>query len=196
MLHILRCTYCICRVALWEGGRRQDPVATLFLAVNHSSDARAFTPVTLRPFRRVRLIEMNTCKVWGDIHVALGNVDPENVRVRLRRHLTFKQAIGRRIRFVHPYGLPDLDRAGVLTSHGLRLWFQQRIVSPRRSSFMGDAVSCVVLADGADSGLARAARRAAASHEALQVLRVDAPYRTNLDAKESLAGEQPAHIGR
>lgn len=45
-------------------GARPSTVATLFVAVNHSSNARAFTPVTLRPFRLVRQMDMNTCKVW------------------------------------------------------------------------------------------------------------------------------------
>jgi hypothetical protein len=54
---------------------------------------------------------------------------------------------------------------------------------------MGDVVSYVVLADGADRGRARAAGRAATPHEAFQVLFVDAPYRSHLDAKEPLAGE-------
>jgi hypothetical protein len=97
---------------------------------------------------------------------------------------------------VHPHRLTDRDRAEVLMSNGLRLRFQQRIVSPCCSPFMGDVVSYVVLADGADRGRARAARGAAAPHEAFQVLFVDAPYRSHLDAKEPLAGEQPAHVGR
>jgi len=61
---------------------------------------------------------------------------------------------------------------------------------------MGDVVSYVVLADGTDRGLAGATRRTAPSHEAFQILCIDAPDGADLDAEESLADKQPAHIGR
>ena len=65
------------------------------------------------------------------------------------------------------------------------------VPSAARSSVMRRRVSS---SSWASRGLVGSTEEDGAAYEAFEVLRVDAPDRSHLDAKESLAAQQPAHI--